>query len=221
MSTPGEDRAVPPSDGGGTGSGGNGYDGGFGADAGYGDTGYGAAGYGARGPERIGLGPQGYPTGGFDAPGAPAVPGGVPGGGYAGAGPLPYGGAQPADATAEDDDAWFDDEAGPLIRTYAITGGRTAPTRDNSFTLITLIATVEGGSSAGLPPEQASIVEMCRWPRAVAEVAATVNLPVSATKILLSDLLDAGLITARAPVSVARRPDVSLLQAVINGLQRL
>ncbi|MEV6973055.1 DUF742 domain-containing protein [Kitasatospora sp. NPDC093806] len=125
-----------------------------------------------------------------------------------------------------------------MVRPYTITRGRTAPERDD-LTLITLLSTVEEladpvlaarGARAsgphGLQPEHRLILERCRRPAAVAEVAAGLDLPVSVTKILLGDLIAQGLLLARAPISVARAAgggglDLGLLTAVREGLRRL
>ncbi|MFG3024560.1 DUF742 domain-containing protein [Streptomyces sp. NPDC048254] len=58
---------------------------------------------------------------------------------------------------------------------------------------------------------------------ALAEVAAGLNLPVAVTKILVSDLITLGRVTARAPLAVAdgQALDMTLLQAVKAGLLRL
>ncbi|GAA1084977.1 MULTISPECIES: DUF742 domain-containing protein [Kitasatospora] len=124
-----------------------------------------------------------------------------------------------------------DDGADSMVRPYTITRGRTAPERDD-FTLITLLTTVQEPVDAyGAPvrpgrlqPEHRMIVDRCRTPAAVAEVAADLDLPVSVTKILLGDLVAQGLLTARAPISVARAAggaDRGLLAAVREGLRRL
>ncbi|MFJ2932933.1 DUF742 domain-containing protein [Streptomyces sp. NPDC087219] len=119
-----------------------------------------------------------------------------------------------------------------MVRPYTITRGRTAPDRDD-LTLITVLTTVEqppdeqGRSprpALRLQPEHRLILELCRRPAAVAEVAAGLDLPVSVTKILLADLVGHGLLTARAPLLVARAAggaDGSLLAAVRDGLRRL
>lgn len=124
-----------------------------------------------------------------------------------------------------------DDGADSMVRPYTITSGRTAPERDD-FTLITLLTTVsEPVDAYGAPvrpgrlqPEHRMILGRCRTPAAVAEVAADLDLPVSVTKILLGDLVEQGLLTARAPISVARASggaDRGLLAAVREGLRRL
>lgn len=127
-----------------------------------------------------------------------------------------------------------EDETGVMVRPYTITRGRTAPERDD-LTLITVLTTAEEEAAAalargsrtgtrGLQPEHRRILDRCRRPAAVAEVAADLNLPVSVTKILLGDLVAQGLLKARAPLSVARAAggvDLGLLTAVREGLRRL
>ncbi|WAL74657.1 DUF742 domain-containing protein [Kitasatospora sp. YST-16] len=113
----------------------------------------------------------------------------------------------------------------PFVRPYTVTGGRAAPGSD-AMELITLISALpapEASSRYGLQPEHHAILELCRRPLAVVEIAARLDLPVSVTKILIGDLVDAGRAHARTPVaSVAGGlPDVAVLRAVRDGLRRL
>ncbi|MFE9439875.1 DUF742 domain-containing protein [Streptomyces sp. NPDC006602] len=116
------------------------------------------------------------------------------------------------------------DAAGRLVRPFALTGGRTRPSRAD-FTLITTVTAVDPPPErAPRPqPEQARILRRCARPLAVAELAALLDLPVSVVVIMLCDLLEAGLITARPPHPVTRNPelDLDLLQKVRDGLGRL
>jgi hypothetical protein len=116
----------------------------------------------------------------------------------------------------------------PLVRPYTITSGRTTSERAD-LTLITLVATVPEVPSQGAPaarrmqPEHRTILALCREPKAVVEVAAELKLPVSLTKILIGDLVDAGQMWARSPRPLTRggRPDMTILEAVRNGLRKL
>jgi hypothetical protein len=114
------------------------------------------------------------------------------------------------------------DLGGRLVRPFALTGGRTQPSRAD-FTLITLVTTVDlpPPRTFGLQPEHIKILRRCRKPTAVAEVAAHLDLPVSVVTIMLSDLLEDGLITARPPIQIRSTPDPALLQKVRDGLGRL
>lgn len=119
-------------------------------------------------------------------------------------------------------DQTWDEEAGPLVRPYTLTRGRTRPADD--LTLITLVTTAEPapeGRDGALHPEHHEILRLCARPQAVAEIAALVGLPVSVVKILVGDLTAAGRVTTRAPLSVAQRPDAELLRKVRDGLGRL
>ncbi|KKD06675.1 DUF742 domain-containing protein [Streptomyces sp. WM6386] len=122
---------------------------------------------------------------------------------------------------SEDEDA----EQG-FVRPYTITQGRTVNARAD-LTLITMITTVaqpvEQLAARALQPEHRVILQQCRTPVALAEVAAELNLPVVVTKILIADLLALGGVTARPPLAVAvgQSPDMTLLQAVRDGLLRL
>ncbi|MEH0543290.1 DUF742 domain-containing protein [Streptomyces sp. B21-105] len=102
-------------------------------------------------------------------------------------------------------------------RLYIITGadGERAP-----LDLVTLIvACAETPSSA--PPEQTAVLRMCGAPLSVAEVSAYLGLPFSVVTVLLTEMLAAELVQARAPIVRQQLPDRSLLEAVMHGLQRL
>nr|WP_203612911.1 DUF742 domain-containing protein [Streptomyces rochei] len=104
-----------------------------------------------------------------------------------------------------------------------MTGGRTRPSRAD-FTLITTVTALDPqpARAARPQPEHLRILRLCAEPMAVAEIAARLDLPVSVIVILLSDLLEAGRITARPPHPVDRvTPDLDLLQKVRDGLGRL
>ncbi|NJQ02251.1 DUF742 domain-containing protein [Streptomyces zingiberis] len=117
------------------------------------------------------------------------------------------------------------DEDRSLVRPYAITRGRTAPERDD-LRLITMVVTVdehgEKTAARGLEPEHRAILEQCREPSAIAEIAATLNLPVSVTKILVGDLITQGRVAVRPPPTARQAGlNTTLLQAVRDGLEKL
>jgi hypothetical protein len=122
----------------------------------------------------------------------------------------------------EPEDLWLDEDAGPVVRPYAVTAGRTRPTRDD-FNLISLIvATCRAvPPDAGLGPEHSAIVRLCQRPLSVAEVGAILDLPIGIVRVLLGDLLDKELILARAPAPATQTPSERLLKAVINGLRSI
>ncbi|MFD6949537.1 hypothetical protein A6A08_07670 [Nocardiopsis sp. TSRI0078] len=82
-------------------------------------------------------------------------------------------------------------------RLYVITSGRSGGA-DDSLDAVTLIVS-ESDPVPGMQSEHTRILELCRSPMAVVEVSAHLRLPVAIVRILLTDLLDTGRITARHP----------------------
>lgn len=119
------------------------------------------------------------------------------------------------------DEAWYDEAAGPVARPYTVTRGRTTPGH-GQLDLISLVVTPHAvPATAQLFPEQARIIERCRRPLSVAEVAAELDLPLGTVRVLLGDLLEAGLIELHEPPAVSTAPSRELLEALLAGLQAL
>lgn len=87
--------------------------------------------------------------------------------------------------------------------------------------LVTLIVARAEDPPPSASPEQAALLRLCAAPLSVAELSAYLHLPFSAMGVLLTELLTAELVQARAPIVRQSRTDRSLLEAVMNGLQRL
>jgi hypothetical protein len=122
---------------------------------------------------------------------------------------------------------WYDDAAGPMVRPYAMTKGRTRP-NGREFDLIALVVSdlpapgAPAGPEPAAGPEQVLILDLCRGNAlSVAEIAAELDLPLGVVRVLLGDLLDAELIRVSRPVPPALLPDEHILQEVINGLRAL
>ncbi|WP_280888733.1 DUF742 domain-containing protein [Streptomyces sp. LBL] len=112
-------------------------------------------------------------------------------------------------------------DIGDPDRLYTVTGGRSRA--DDPFDLVTLVVS-ECEPAAGMQSEHARILDLCRHPTAVVEIAAGMKLPITVVRILLGDLLAMGNITARHPraaQSVASLPDSALLQEVLHGLRHI
>lgn len=65
------------------------------------------------------------------------------------------------------------------------------------------------------------MLRLCTAPLSVAELSAYLSLPFSVVTVLLTEMLTAELVQARAPIVRQALPDRSLLEAVMHGLQRL
>jgi hypothetical protein len=119
------------------------------------------------------------------------------------------------------DDRWLDQDAGPVVRPYALTGGRTRPSGE-SIDLIALISAVRGlpPDPMGLEPEHAQVLRWCRLPISLADLAADLDLPLGVVRILLADMRERGLVFIHQPVPT-RLSDPRILREVADGLRRL
>ncbi|GHH76059.1 hypothetical protein GCM10018793_21120 [Streptomyces sulfonofaciens] len=121
---------------------------------------------------------------------------------------------------------WFDDEAGPVVRPYAMTRGRTTSTGQHRLDLIALVITEprvgDLEAEQTLSPEHVHIAELCRdTPQSVAELSAALDLPIGVVRVLIGDLADQEMVHVTRPVPPAELPDESILRDVINGLRAL
>ncbi|MFF9769645.1 DUF742 domain-containing protein [Streptomyces sp. NPDC053086] len=121
---------------------------------------------------------------------------------------------------------WFDDEAGPVVRPYAMTRGRTTSEAQHRLDLIAVVVTEPGAddpeADPTLSPEHVDIVGLCRdEPQSVAELAAELDLPIGVVRVLIGDLVHSELVHVTRPVPPAELPDESILRDVINGLRAL
>ena len=112
--------------------------------------------------------------------------------------------------------------ASRLVRPYAVTGGRTR-SRPVDLPLETLVTTTDEGHRAltSLQFERRTIATLCREPVSVAEVAARVGVPLGGARVLVGDLTDGGHLEVHLPVAGEGRPDVVLLERVLEGLRGL
>lgn len=129
-------------------------------------------------------------------------------------------------ADGQESSHWFDDEAGPVVRPYAMTRGRTTSPGQHRLDLIAVVVTEPQAENPEadptLAPEHVEIVGLCRQaPQSVAELAAELDLPIGVVRVLIGDLVHAELVHVTRPVPPAELPDESILRDVINGLRAL
>ncbi|MCP3992687.1 MAG: DUF742 domain-containing protein [Actinomycetia bacterium] len=108
------------------------------------------------------------------------------------------------------------------VRPYLLTGGRTQTETD--LPLETLIHSTERGTTAlvELNLEREQIVSLCHEPISVTEVAARLGLPIQVARVIVGDLIDEGFAQAYvAQETASDRPDLNLLERVLEGLQTL
>jgi hypothetical protein len=115
---------------------------------------------------------------------------------------------------------WLDREAGPVVRPYAVTKGRTQSA--TMFGLIDVVmATGEWPHEHFRPgPEHRRILDVCCRPIPVVDLTSEVDLPLGVVRVLLGDLAAVGMLRI---VSAQQQPvpDQRLLRMVLDGLESL
>ena len=109
-----------------------------------------------------------------------------------------------------------------LVRPYVLTRGRTQSRRH--LAIEALVSTRAGAhwNGARLTGEFRSVRTLCHHPRSVAEVAATLSVPLGVVRVLLDDMAEQGLVTIHdSRVNADGRPAVALMERVLHGLRRL
>ncbi|MFE4577596.1 DUF742 domain-containing protein [Streptomyces chartreusis] len=101
-----------------------------------------------------------------------------------------------------------------------VVAGPDGGERDGDLDLVALIV-ARADPPPAATPEQSALLRLTTTPLSVAELSAYLNLPFSVITVLLTDMLAAGLVTARAPIVRQTVADRSILEAVMHGLQRL
>jgi hypothetical protein len=111
----------------------------------------------------------------------------------------------------------------PLVRPYAMTGGRTRPRYQLAIEAL-VSTTADPERLRGQLPEHQRICHLCREIKSVAEVSALLSIPLGVARILVADLAEAGLVAIHQPggdEAAGGQPDVTLLERVLSGLRKL
>jgi len=117
---------------------------------------------------------------------------------------------------------WLDEEAGPLVRPYTMTGGRSRPVT-SGLSLLTYVEALYAPEAdlIHLQPEHRAILGITRTALSIAEVAGRLDLPVGVVRVLVGDLLQENLVSTFEADATINSPDDGILQAVIDGLRAL
>ncbi|GAA2717549.1 MULTISPECIES: DUF742 domain-containing protein [Streptomyces] len=111
----------------------------------------------------------------------------------------------------------------PLVRPYAMTGGRTRPRYQLAIEAL-VHTTAQPSQLHGQLPEHQRICHLCHEIKSVAEISALLSIPLGVARILVADLAEAGLVAIHQPggdASAGGQPDVTLLERVLSGLRNL
>jgi hypothetical protein len=117
---------------------------------------------------------------------------------------------------------WLDHEAGPVVRPYAVTQGRVAPS-GSEFDLVAFVVATTAQAPPGmlLQPEHRAILAATATRLTVVELASTLDLSVGVLRVLLGDLRSNGMISLDEPPAASESHDVDVLKAVVHGLRAL
>ena len=116
-----------------------------------------------------------------------------------------------------------DDEPVLRVRSYVLTGGRTRSAAE--LPLESLVRVTEQGKMlvSELTLERKEIVSRCHEPLSLAEISALLQIPLGVARVLVGDMAADGLLTATVPqhTGAGDRPELSILERVLDGLQAL
>ncbi len=107
---------------------------------------------------------------------------------------------------------------GLRVRPYAITGGRTRAR--SQLEIEAIVYRTPSGESATLTLERGQILDLLSSPQSTAEISARLRMPLGVTRVILGDLIDDGYVAVNTR-SASGRPDLRLLERVLDGLQAL
>ena len=121
-------------------------------------------------------------------------------------------------------DRWRGRNSGPVVRPYAVTGGRTEPADGEVLDLIAVVVAtgLPAAPEAGRPsPEHRRILALCGQQITVADLAADTALPVGVVRVLIADLTMQGAVAVVRQQPTDQRSEKNVLQEILDGLRAL
>jgi hypothetical protein len=123
-------------------------------------------------------------------------------------------------------DKWRLRDSGPVVRPYAVTGGRTEPADGEVLDLLAIVVATGllargNDESVKLTPEHRRILDLCERQVTVADIAADTALPAGVVRVLLSDLTAQGAVTVVRERPSGQRTGNDVLQEILDGLRAL
>lgn len=116
----------------------------------------------------------------------------------------------------DDDDATA---GGDVVRGFMLTRGRTrASVPELAIETVVTVTAMVRSSVAGLQVDHRRIVKILSGPLSIAEVSAHLAIPLRAAIVLVSEMVDAGTLSAGSSIDDA---DTDLLEKIRSALQLL
>ena len=120
---------------------------------------------------------------------------------------------------------WRRRDSGPVVRPYAVTGGRTEPADGEALDLIAVVVatgqSVDADDLIRLTPEHRRILALCGNQVTVADLGADLGLPVGVIRVLLADLMAQGAVAVAPARPASERSGNDVLREILNGLRAL
>jgi Protein of unknown function (DUF742) len=114
------------------------------------------------------------------------------------------------------------ENSGPRARPYVLTRGRTHSTYELALETMVSLRNDAQWTGTALSSEYQPVRALCGNPQSVAEVAATLSMPLGVARVLLSDMAELGLLHIHGTERTAEgRPPMALMRRVLDGLQRI
>ncbi|MEZ5166923.1 MAG: DUF742 domain-containing protein [Acidimicrobiales bacterium] len=110
------------------------------------------------------------------------------------------------------------------VRPYALTGGRVRSSTELALETIVRVTAQGEAVADDIISEGRDILRLCATPTSIAEVSAHLSLPLGVARVLVGDLVTDGFLDSHvnpASESEGSRPDLRLLERVLDGLQAL
>ncbi|MEU4717400.1 DUF742 domain-containing protein [Micromonospora purpureochromogenes] len=117
------------------------------------------------------------------------------------------------------------DPRGALVRPYAVTRGRTEPSRDIALEAVLSASLTQSAEArfAGHDKYRIAIATVCEGrAQSLAEIAAYTRMPLGVTRVLVADMVAEGLLTLHtAAPAEGYEERMNLLGRVLSGLREL
>ncbi|NYH77058.1 hypothetical protein FHR84_000372 [Actinopolyspora biskrensis] len=106
------------------------------------------------------------------------------------------------------------------VRPYALTGGRTRSRHQLLVETMISVTEYDRDRAEKLLPESRAVYEHARSPVSLAELSATLDIPLGVIRVLVSDLAADGVIFIH-PTGQAYSYDHNILERILDGLNKL
>ena len=126
--------------------------------------------------------------------------------------------SQSSHSAIESGALYLDRVSSSSVRPYVFTRGRTRSQFEISIEA--LVSVVPLAPITHVSGEQLAVIDLCREPRSVAEIAALLGVPLGVARVLVGDLVAAGAVAVHRTADAAG-PDMALMERVLAGLHRL